>query len=97
MSSTFSLSAVPSVVSGILSGDMRAVLFFACVALLLLVFAGMLGALWHHRQGVLRQGAQPFHASAWVELVWSLIPIAIVVAMAWPAVRVVWARLVGLG
>ncbi|MBT0571772.1 hypothetical protein KIK84_15730 [Curvibacter sp. CHRR-16] len=98
MSSIPFLSASPSAAAGTVqsaaSGDLRAVLFLGCIALFLLVFVFMLGALWHHRLGVLRQGGRPFHASALVELVWSLIPIAIVVAMAWPAVRVVWSRLV---
>lgn len=105
MSSISFLSASPSASSGAAgvvlgaaqgAADVRAVLFLGCIALFLLVFALMLGALWHHRQGVLRQGGQPFHRLALVELLWALIPIAIVVAMAWPAVQVVWSRLVAV-
>ncbi|WP_018863839.1 cytochrome c oxidase subunit II transmembrane domain-containing protein [Thioalkalivibrio sp. ARh3] len=69
---------------------MPMLIFVVCVATGVVVFSVMLhSVLWHHRTA--GANAARFHSNAAVEIVWTLIPIAIVVAMAMPAMRVLLA------
>lgn len=62
-----------------------------CVGVFGVVVALMVWSLWHHRRTAKVLSAGLFHASWWEELLWALVPLLIVGAMAWPAVHVVLA------
>lgn len=62
-------------------------IFWICVAIGILVFSVMFYAIIHHRKSKGAVAAQ-FHESTVVELIWTLIPFIILVAMAVPATKV---------
>jgi cytochrome c oxidase subunit 2 len=64
--------------------DLHMLIFYICVAIGLVVFGVMLWSIIHHRKS---KGAKAhnFHESTAVEILWTLIPFAILVAMAFPA------------
>ncbi|WP_034412043.1 cytochrome c oxidase subunit II, partial [Derxia gummosa] len=59
-----------------------------CVAIFLFVFAWMFIAILRHRKSVGHQPAN-FHENTTVEIIWTVIPFLIVVAIAVPATRIV--------
>jgi len=63
--------------------------------LVVLVFVGVFGAMFYsvyaHRKDKGRKAAQ-FHKSTAVEIVWTAIPLVILVVLAWPATKVVIAQ-----
>lgn len=62
-------------------------IFWICCAIGMVVFSVMFYSMWAHRKS---KGAKPatFHESTTVEIVWTVIPFIILVAMAWPAAKV---------
>jgi cytochrome c oxidase subunit II len=62
-------------------------MLIACLVIFIAVFAVMFYSVWRHRKS---QGARPanFHESVTVEVVWTVIPFLIVIAMALPATKV---------
>ncbi len=62
-------------------------IFWVCVAIAILVFGVMIWSMIFHRKS---RGAvaSNFHESTTVELVWTLVPLAILIAIAFPATRV---------
>ena len=64
--------------------DLHMMAFFVCVAIAVVVFGAMIWSIYHHRKS---RGSQAlnFSHSTRVEIVWTVIPIAILVAMAVPA------------
>ena len=64
--------------------DLHMLIFYICVAIGLVVFGVMLWSIIHHRKS---KGAKAhhFHESTLVEILWTLIPFAILIAMAFPA------------
>jgi len=70
--------------------DLHMTIFWWCVAIGVVVFGVMLWSIINHRKS---KGAQPatFHESTKVEIVWTLIPFLILIAMAIPATRVLTA------
>jgi cytochrome c oxidase subunit II len=64
--------------------DLHMLIFLVCVAIAVVVFGAMIWSIFHHRKS---RGVEParFTHSAKVEIVWTIIPIAILVAMAVPA------------
>ena len=66
--------------------DLHMTIFYICVAIGLVVFGAMFWALLHHRKS---RGARPasFHESVKVEVLWTLIPFAILITMAVPATK----------
>ena len=64
--------------------ELHMLIFWICVAIGVLVFGAMLISMLLHRKSV---GAKPanFHESPLLEVAWTLIPLAILVAMAVPA------------
>lgn len=62
-------------------------IFWVCVAIAVLVFSVMIYSLVMHRKA---RGsvAASFHESTTVEIIWTIIPFLILVAMAYPATRV---------
>jgi cytochrome c oxidase subunit II len=64
--------------------DLHMLIFGVCVAIAVVVFGAMIWSIIHHRKA---RGIEPakFSHSTRVEIVWTVIPIAILVAMAVPA------------
>ena len=61
--------------------------FWVCVAIGVAVFGVMFYAIIYHRKAAGVKAAQ-FHEHTWVEIVWSIIPLLILIAMAIPATKV---------
>ena len=64
--------------------DLHMTIFWICVAIGVVVFGVMFWSILHHRKS---KGAVPaqFHESTTVEIIWTLIPFVILIAMAVPA------------
>lgn len=64
--------------------DLHMTIFWICVAIALVVFGVMFWSIFHHRKS---RGAKAhhFHENTLVEVIWTLIPLVILVAMAIPA------------
>jgi cytochrome c oxidase subunit II len=64
--------------------DLHMIIFYICCAIAVVVFALMFWSILHHRKS---KGAQPaqFHGSLKVEIIWTAIPVLILIAMAVPA------------
>lgn len=59
-------------------------IFYVCVAIAVVVFGVMLWSIIYHRKSRGVKAAH-FHEHTWVEILWTIIPFAILVAMAVPA------------
>lgn len=68
--------------------DLHSLILWICLAILLVVFVPMLIALLRHRKSVGHPAAK-FHDNLRVEIVWTIVPILILIGMAWPATRLV--------
>ncbi|MBU1439232.1 MAG: cytochrome c oxidase subunit II [Gammaproteobacteria bacterium] len=66
--------------------DLHMTIFYICCAIGLVVFGAMFWAILHHRKA---KGVQPaqFHESTKVEILWTAIPVVILVIMAIPATK----------
>ncbi len=64
--------------------DLHMLIFYICVAIAVVVFGVMLWSIIYHRKSKGAQ-AQHFHESTLVEIIWTLIPFVILIAMAFPA------------
>ena len=64
--------------------DLHMTIFYICCVIALLVFGAMLWSIIHHRKSRGAQAAQ-FHESTRIEVLWTTIPVLILVAMATPA------------
>ena len=64
--------------------DLHMIIFYICCAIAVVVFALMFWSILHHRKS---KGVQPeqFHGSLKVEIIWTAIPVLILIAMAIPA------------
>lgn len=67
--------------------DLHMTIFWICVVIGVIVFGVLIYALVKHRKSV-KHKAQNFHSSFAIEMIWTLIPIVILVAMAIPATLV---------
>ncbi len=67
--------------------DLHMLIFWICVAIGVVVFGAMLVSIVLHRKS---RGVTPatFHESTRLEVVWTLIPLGILIGMAWPATAV---------
>lgn len=61
-------------------------IFYICVVIAVLVFGVMFWSIFHHRKSKGAQAAQ-FHGNVLVEIIWTIIPLVILVAMAIPATK----------
>jgi len=70
--------------------ELHTLVLWICAGIFVVVFVPMFYALWRHRKA---RGhvAAGFHGNTRLEVVWTVIPILILVGMAWPATRVVLA------
>lgn len=66
--------------------ELHMLIFWICVAIAVVVFGVILWSLIHHRKAAGHQAAQ-FHESTRLEIAWTLIPVVILIGMAWPATR----------
>lgn len=59
---------------------------YVCIAIFVIVFGAMFWSIFKHRRSM---GAQPaqFHENTTVEIIWTMIPLVVLVAMAWPATK----------
>lgn len=66
--------------------DLHMTIFYICCVIGLVVFGAMFWSILHHRKA---KGVQPaqFHESTKVELLWTAIPVVILILMAIPATR----------
>ena len=66
--------------------DLHMTIFYICCAIGLVVFGAMFWAILHHRKA---KGVQPaqFHESTKVEILWTAIPVVILIGMAFPATK----------
>ena len=66
--------------------DLHMTIFYICCAIGLVVFGAMFWSIVHHRKA---KGVQPaqFHESTKVEILWTAIPVVILIVMAIPATR----------
>jgi cytochrome c oxidase subunit 2 len=71
--------------------DLHILLLWICLAIFLVVFGAMFYALFKHRKS-LGHAARPFHESTTVEVLWTVIPVLILIGIAWPATRGVYAQ-----
>lgn len=67
--------------------DLHMLIFYICCIIGVIVFGAMFISMYLHRKSRGVQASQ-FHESLKLELVWTIIPALILVAMAWPATRV---------
>ena len=70
--------------------DLHMTIFYICVVIAVIVFGIMLYSIIRHRKS-LGAEAKPFHESTIVEIIWTTIPIIILVAMAIPATQTLMA------
>lgn len=64
--------------------DLHMLIFWICVVIGAGVFGVIFWSVIHHRKSAGHQPAN-FHESTRLEIAWTLIPVAILIAMAWPA------------
>lgn len=64
--------------------NLHMTIFYICLVIGFIVFAVMFWSIFHHRKSRGAKAAQ-FHGSVLVEVIWTLIPLLILVAMAIPA------------
>lgn len=62
-------------------------MLITCIVIFILVFSVMFYSIWKHRKSVGHKPAN-FHESVTVEVIWTIIPFIIVIAMALPATKV---------
>ena len=64
--------------------ELHMIIFYVCVAIAVVVFGVMLWSIVYHRKS---RGAKAhhFHENLWVEIIWTIVPFGILVAMAVPA------------
>ncbi|GAB3242703.1 cytochrome c oxidase subunit II [Chitinimonas naiadis] len=68
--------------------DLHSFLLYICGGIFLVVFGLMFYSIFKHRKSVGHKAAN-FHESTKVELIWTIIPVLILVGMAYPATKVV--------
>ena len=66
-------------------------MLYICIVIFIAVFAVMFYSIYKHRKAAGHKAAN-FHENATVEIVWTVIPVLILIGMAWPATRVVLAQ-----
>jgi cytochrome c oxidase subunit 2 len=66
--------------------SLHMLIFWVCVVIGVAVFGAMLWAMYFHRKSIGHE-AENWHEHLGVELVWTIIPVFILVAMAWPATK----------
>jgi cytochrome c oxidase subunit 2 len=63
-------------------------IIWVCVAIFVVVFGTMFWSIFHHRRSAGAKAAQ-FHENTTIEVIWTIVPFVILIAMAYPATRTV--------
>ncbi len=71
--------------------ELRSALLGFCVIVFTGVALTMLVLCWMHHRNPTKESGN-FHVSVWMELAWTLTPLLMALALAWPTVQMVWAR-----
>ncbi len=66
--------------------DLHFGVLWVCVAIFFIVFGAMFWSIFKHRRSAGAQAAQ-FHENTTIEIIWTVVPLVVLVAMAWPATR----------
>ncbi len=66
--------------------DLHILIMWVCVAIFVVVFGVMFYAIWKHRKAAGHQAAH-FHENTKIEIIWTIIPFAILIAMAIPSTK----------
>ena len=61
-------------------------IMWVCVVIFFIVFGAMFWSVFKHRRSVGAKAAQ-FHENTTIEIIWTVVPLVVLVAMAWPATR----------
>lgn len=64
--------------------ELHMLIFWICVIIGVVVFGAIFWSIIHHRKSAGQEPAQ-FHESTRLEIAWTLVPVLILVGMAWPA------------
>ncbi len=70
--------------------DLHMIILWVCAIIFVLVFSFMFYSIFKHRQSVGYEAAQ-FHENHVVEIIWTIIPAVILIAMAFPATKTIFA------
>ena len=70
--------------------DLHMLIVWVCLGIFVVVFGAMFYSIYAHRKSVGHKAAQ-FHEHHMLEVVWTVIPVIILVAMAWPATKTIFA------
>ncbi|PCI56574.1 MAG: cytochrome c oxidase subunit II [Methylophilaceae bacterium] len=70
--------------------DLHMLILWVCVAIFIVVFGLMFYSIVKHRKSVGHKAAQ-FHEHHWLEIIWTIIPVVILVVMAYPATKTILA------
>jgi len=68
--------------------DLHTLILWICIAIFVVVFVPMVIALVRHRKSAGHQAAG-FHDNLKVEIAWTIVPVLILLGMAWPATKLV--------
>jgi len=66
--------------------DLHWGVLWVCVAIFVIVFSAMFWSILKHRRSVGAKAAQ-FHENTTIEIIWTVVPLVVLVAMAWPATK----------
>jgi cytochrome c oxidase subunit 2 len=66
--------------------DLHWGILWVCVAIFFIVFGAMFWSVFRHRRSVGAKAAQ-FHENTTIEIIWTVVPLVVLVAMAWPATK----------
>ena len=81
----------PVSASGLEVYDLHTLVLWICVAIFAGVFGAMLFAVIYHRKSERHKTAH-FHENTAVDVIWTIVPILILVALAWPVARMLIAQ-----
>jgi cytochrome c oxidase subunit 2 len=61
-------------------------IMYVCIVIFFVVFGAMFWSILKHRRSVGAKAAQ-FHENTTIEVIWTIVPLVVLIAMAWPATR----------
>ena len=70
--------------------DLHTLVLWICCGIFVVVFVPMFYALWRHRKAA-GHAAADFHDNKRLEILWTVVPVLILIGMAWPATRLILA------
>jgi cytochrome c oxidase subunit 2 len=70
--------------------DLHTLVLWICIGIFFVVFLPMFYALWRHRKAA-GHAAAGFRDNTRLEVVWTIVPVLILVGMAWPATKLILA------